>query len=82
MRLAEVFKKIYNMTIASSVICFILGLLAFFETDLAVTTITIVFGLVFIIIGMVIIMNYFSDRIMRFLFGYINLYSCRYDNDV
>ena len=74
MGLVEVFKKIHNMTIASSIICFILGLLAFFEADLALNAVTIVFGLVFIIIGVVIILNYFADGVIRFLFGYSLLY--------
>lgn len=74
MRLSEICKKIYNMTIASSIICFVLGLLAFFEADLAVTTVTVVFGLVFMIIGLVIILNYFADGIMRLFFGYSLLY--------
>lgn len=78
MRLSEVFKKIYNMTIASSTICFILGLLAFFEADLAITAVTIVFGIVFIVIGMVIVLNYFADGVMRFLFGYSLLYGLLY----
>lgn len=78
MRLAEVFKKIYNMTIASSVICFVLGLLAFFEADLATTAVTIIFGLIFIIIGLVIILNYFCDGVLRFFFGYSLLYGALY----
>lgn len=74
MRIGELFKKAYNMTFASSIICFFLGLLIFARADLAVKMVSIVFGIVFIILGIIVIINYFDDGALRLLFGYSVLY--------
>lgn len=71
----DLIKRTYWLTIGSSLLCFILGLLVFLEADIAVKTVAVILGVLLVIIGVAIIIRYFSDGAMRYLFGYSLLYA-------
>lgn|SRR5574344_125887 len=75
MKINELVKRAYLLTIGSSVICFLLGLLVFLESDIAVKAIAIILGVLLTVVGIVIMIRYFSDGAMRYLFGYSLLYA-------
>lgn len=59
-------KKIYRVSVVSSVIFLIFGLFLVFQTENVIKTISIIMGGILLIIGIVPIVNYFKNRIHNF----------------
>lgn len=75
MNIQSFFKKTYFLTISSSIICTILGLLLILYTSESLSTISIFLGVVLIFIGFSMIYRYFSDGVIRYLFGFSLIYA-------
>jgi len=58
----DLFKKIYRMSLISSVLFFIFGLLLVFQTEGVIKTVSIVMGCLLLGLGIVPIANYFKNR--------------------
>lgn len=74
MKTKELFDKTFRITLISSIICFIFGLLVFMETDLAIETVSIMLGVILIALSIYIVVRYFLDGALRYFFGYSLLY--------
>ncbi len=62
----DVFKKIFRMSVISSILFLIFGLLLVFQTDNVIKTVSIVVGGLLLIIGAFPIVNYFRNRNQNF----------------
>lgn len=71
----DLFKKTYLLTITSSIVCLLLGVLLLLKTTITLSAIAVVLGIVLILIGFSMVFRYFSDGAMRYLFGYSLLYA-------
>ena len=58
----EIFKKVYRISLVSSIVFFIFGLLLIFQTEGVMKTISIVIGTILLVIGIFPIVNYFRNR--------------------
>lgn len=58
----DIFKKVYRMSIISSIMFLIFGLLLIFQTQSVIKTISIIIGVILLIIGIFPIINYFKNR--------------------
>lgn len=58
----SLFKKIYRMSLISSIVFFVFGLLLIFQTEGIIKTISITIGAILLIIGIFPIVNYFRNR--------------------
>ncbi len=56
------FKKIYRMSLISSIVFLIFGLLLIFQTESIIKTVSIIIGSILLIIGIFPIVNYFRNR--------------------
>ena len=59
-------KKIYRVSLASSIIFLIFGLFLVFQTEGVIRTVSIFMGSLLFIIGIVPIVNYFKNRLANF----------------
>lgn len=75
MSIQDLFKKTYLLTITSSIVCLLLGVLLLLKTTITLSAIAVVLGIVLILIGFSMVFRYFSDGAMRYLFGYSLLYA-------
>ena len=62
----ESLKKIYRVSLASSILFFIFGLFLVFQTENVIKTVSIIMGGLLLVIGIVPIVNYFKNRIHNF----------------
>lgn len=62
----ESLKKIYRVSVVSSVMFLIFGLFLVFQTENVIKTMSIIMGGILLIIGIVPIVNYFKNRIHNF----------------
>ena len=62
----DMFKKIYKVSIASSILFLIFGFLLIFQTERVIKTISIIIGVLLLIIGIFPIINYFKNRFKSF----------------
>lgn len=58
----SLFKKIYRMSLISSIVFFVFGLLLIFQTEGIIKTIAITIGAILLVIGIFPIVNYFRNR--------------------
>lgn len=58
----DIFKKIFKMSIISSILFLLFGLLLIFQTENVIKTVSIVVGSLLLIIGVFPIINYFRNR--------------------
>ena len=58
----DVFKKIFRMSLVSSILFLLFGLLLIFQTEGVIKTVSIVIGSLLLIIGIFPIVNYFRNR--------------------
>ncbi len=58
----EIFKKVYRISLISSVVFLIFGLLLIFQTEGVIKTISIIVGTILLVIGVFPIVNYFRNR--------------------
>ena len=58
----DIFKKIFKMSIISSILFLLFGLLLIFQTENVIKTVSIVVGSLLLIIGVFPIVNYFRNR--------------------
>lgn len=62
----DIFKKIYRVSLASSVLFLIFGLFLIFQTQAVIKTVSMIIGLLLLIIGIFPIINYFRNRFKSF----------------
>lgn len=62
----ESLKKIYRVSLVSSIIFLIFGLFLVFQTENVIKTVSIIMGGLLLLIGIVPIVNYFKNRIHNF----------------
>lgn len=62
----DIFKKVFKMSLISSVLFLIFGLLLIFQTQNVIKTISIIIGGLLLIIGIFPIINYFKNRNQNF----------------
>ncbi|MGN1001048.1 MAG: HdeD family acid-resistance protein [Bacilli bacterium] len=62
----DLFKKIYRMSIVSSVLFLLFGLLLFMQTETVIKSVSIIMGCVLLVLGIVPIVNYFKNRVEGF----------------
>ena len=62
----EVFKKIHRVSLVSSIMFLIFGLLLIFQTQKVIKTVSLVIGILLLIIGIFPIINYFKNRFKNF----------------
>lgn len=65
----ESLKKIYRISLVSSIIFLAFGLLLFFETEGVIKIVSIFIGILLTVIGIVPIVNYFRNRVNNFFSG-------------
>ena len=58
----SLFKKIYRMSLISSIVFFVFGLLLIFQTEGIIKTVSIIIGIILLVIGIFPIVNYFRNR--------------------
>ena len=58
----DMFKKVFRMSVISSIMFLIFGLLLIFQTENLIKTISIVIGSLLLVIGVFPIVNYFKNR--------------------
>ena len=63
----EIFKKVFRMSLVSSVLFLIFGILLIVQTESVIKTISIFIGAILLIIGIFPIANYFRNRTQSFL---------------
>lgn len=62
----EMFKKIHRVSIISSVMFLVFGILLIFQTEKVIKTISLVIGILLLVIGIFPIVNYFRNRFRNF----------------
>lgn len=75
MKMKDILKRAYSITILSSIICFLFGFLIFLNTTVVLSSIAFVVGIILIILGCALIVEYFKDGALRFVYGYSLLYA-------
>lgn len=75
MKMNDVLKRAYSVTILSSIVCFLFGLLIFLNTTIALSSIAVIIGIILIILGCALAVEYFRDGALRFVYGYSLLYA-------
>lgn len=58
----DLIKKVYLMSLASSILFFIFGLLLFLQADAVIRTVSFIIGVILVGLGIVPIANYFKTR--------------------
>ena len=58
----DLLKRIYRMSLASSIVFLIFGLLLIFQTESVISTVSVIIGILLLIIGIYPIINYFRNR--------------------
>ncbi len=58
----DMFKRVFRMSVISSILFFVFGLLLIFQTENVIKTISIIIGSLLLIIGIFPIVNYFRNR--------------------
>ena len=62
----EMFKKVYRVSLISSIMFFIFGLLLIIQTEKVIKTISLIIGILLLVIGIFPIINYFRNRFKNF----------------
>lgn len=65
----DLFKKIYRMSIVSSILFLLFGLLLFLQTEAVIKSVSIIMGCILLALGIVPIVNYFKNRVEGFFSG-------------
>ncbi len=58
----DLLKKVYRMSLLSSIVFLVFGLLLIFQTENVITTVSVIIGVLLLIIGIYPIVNYFRNR--------------------
>lgn len=58
----EIFKKVYRISLISSIVFMVFGLLLIFQTESVIKTISLIIGTILLVIGVFPIVNYFRNR--------------------
>lgn len=58
----DLLKKVFLMSLVSSILFFVFGLLLFLQTDAVIKTVSVMIGIILVGLGVVPIVNYFKTR--------------------
>lgn len=62
----DILKKVYRISLASSLVFLIFGLLLIFQTQNVISTVSVIIGILLLVIGIYPIINYFKSRQLGF----------------
>src|SRR5574344_1327695 len=75
MNIQILFKKTYFLTVISSFMCLLLGILLLFKTTITLDIMAILLAFTLILVGCSMIYRYLSDGILKYFFCYSLLYA-------
>ena len=58
----DLLKKVYRMSLLSSIVFLVFGLLLIFQTENVINTVSVIIGVLLLVIGIYPIVNYFRNR--------------------
>lgn len=58
----DLLKKVFLMSLVSSILFFVFGLLLFLQADAVIKTVSVMIGIILVGLGVVPIVNYFKTR--------------------